>query len=75
VSITRNTETRWSVAIDAVTDFAVSVHLAAKHQENWVPASNETLERCPYLIIIAVVAGFVGRVRPTAADGLPHQRD
>ena len=54
--------------------FAVTVHLAAKNQENWVPASNETLEMFPSLINIAVVAGLVGRVRPLAADDLPYQR-
>lgn len=53
----------------------MSVHLAAKHQENWVPVSNVTLEMFPYFITIAVVAGLVGRVRPPAADGQPYQRD
>jgi general nucleoside transport system permease protein len=40
-----------------------------------VPIPSEFLLMAPYLVTILVVAGFVGRARPPAADGLPYVKE
>ena len=37
-----------------------------------VPA--QLLEMLPYLLTIVAIAGFIGRTRPPAADGIPFER-
>jgi simple sugar transport system permease protein len=36
------------------------------------PIPSEFMLMAPYLVTIFAVAGFVGRVRPPAADGVPY---
>lgn len=36
---------------------------------------SEVMQAVPYLVAIAALAGFAGRVRPPAADGVPYVRE
>lgn len=41
----------------------------------WVPIPHQFIGMLPYLLTILVLAGFVGRARPPAADGIPYEKE
>jgi len=41
----------------------------------WVAIPHQFIGMLPYLLTILVLAGFVGRARPPAADGIPYEKE
>ncbi len=41
----------------------------------WVSIPHQFIGMLPYLLTIIVLAGFVGRARPPAADGVPYEKE
>ena len=66
---------RWrpAGAVTAAIIFGITKALAGTIQSGYTPPINGYLmDAVPYLLMIAVVAGLVGRVRPPASDGIPY---
>jgi simple sugar transport system permease protein len=59
--------------VTAAIIFGITKALAGTIQSGYTPPINGYLmDAVPYLLMIAVVAGLVGRVRPPASDGIPY---
>ncbi|WP_210602918.1 ABC transporter permease [Brevibacterium oceani] len=52
--------------------FGFSKSLGNTLQSIGTPVANELLLMLPYIVTVFAVAGFVGRVRPPAAEGVPY---
>ncbi|MDN6124240.1 MAG: ABC transporter permease [Brevibacterium sp.] len=52
--------------------FGFSKSLGNTLQSIGTPVANELLLMLPYIVTVLAVAGFVGRVRPPAASGVPY---
>ncbi|MDN6373487.1 MAG: ABC transporter permease [Brevibacterium aurantiacum] len=52
--------------------FGFSKSLGNTLQSIGTPVANELLLMLPYIVTVLAVAGFVGRVRPPAAEGVPY---
>jgi ABC-type uncharacterized transport system permease subunit len=59
-------------AAGACAFFALFSSLQIVLQGGAVPA--QFLEMLPYLLTIVAIAGFIGRARPPASDGVPYER-
>ncbi|MCT1548971.1 ABC transporter permease [Brevibacterium casei] len=59
-------------ALFAALLFGFSKSLGNTLQSIGTPVPNELLLMLPYIVTILAVAGFVGRVRPPAAEGVPY---
>jgi simple sugar transport system permease protein len=55
--------------------FGFSDALQARVSVLNIPIPSEILLSVPYIVTIIVVAGFVGRVRAPAADGVPYEKE
>ena len=65
---------RWNPigALTAALLFGFATNLGAVMQAVGAPVPAEYLLMIPYLVTILAVAGFVGAVRPPAAEGVPY---
>ena len=65
---------RWNPigALTAALMFGFATNLGAVMQAVGAPVPAEYLLMIPYLVTILAVAGFVGAVRPPAAEGVPY---
>ncbi len=65
---------RWNPvgALTAALLFGFATNLGAVMQAVGAPVPAEYLLMIPYLVTILAVAGFVGAVRPPAAEGIPY---
>lgn len=66
---------RWrpTGAVTAAIIFGITKALAGTIQSGYTtPINGYLMDAVPYLLMIAVVAGLVGRVRPPASDGVPY---
>ncbi|MCU4296833.1 ABC transporter permease [Brevibacterium permense] len=59
-------------ALFAALLFGFSKSLGNTLQSIGTPVANELLLMLPYIVTVFAVAGFVGRVRPPAAEGVPY---
>ena len=59
-------------ALFAALLFGFSKSLGNTLQSIGTPVANELLLMLPYIVTVLAVAGFVGRVRPPAAAGVPY---
>ena len=59
-------------ALFAALLFGFSKSLGNTLQSIGTPVANELLLMLPYIVTVFAVAGFVGRVRPPAAEGIPY---
>ncbi len=59
-------------ALVAALLFGFSKSLGNTLQSIGTPVANELLLMLPYIVTVLAVAGFVGRVRPPAAAGVPY---
>ena len=60
------------LALFAALLFGFSKSLGNTLQSIGTPVANELLLMLPYIVTVFAVAGFVGRVRPPAAEGVPY---
>lgn len=42
--------------------------------ETQIPVPGQFVQMLPYVLAVVVLAGFVGRARPPAADGMPYEK-
>ncbi len=65
---------RWNPvgALTAALLFGFATNLGAVMQAVGAPVPAEYLLMIPYLVTVLAVAGFVGAVRPPAAEGIPY---
>lgn len=65
---------RWNPvgALSAALLFGFATNLGAVMQAVGAPVPAEYLLMIPYIVTILAVAGFVGAVRPPAAEGIPY---
>jgi simple sugar transport system permease protein len=42
--------------------------------ETQIPVPGQFVQMLPYVLAVVVLAGFVGRARPPAADGVPYEK-